>query len=112
MDPELEEMQRELARLREENAELRRRLGMSVAEPTLSYSEKSEESSLGGASVSLLTADSSTREKILLFRNLFRGREDVFAVFWTNERSGKKGYSPAAKDRGTQERAKQKSISL
>lgn len=50
MDPELEEMQRELARLREENAELRRRLGMSVAEPTLSYSEKSEESSLGGAS--------------------------------------------------------------
>jgi superfamily II DNA or RNA helicase len=98
MDPELEEMQRELARLREENAELRRRLGMSVAEPTLSYSEKSEESSLGGASVSLLTADSSTREKILLFRNLFRGREDVFAVFWTNERSGKKGYSPAAKD--------------
>ena len=98
MNPELGEMQRELARLREENAELRRRLGMSVAEPTLSYSEKSEESSLGGASVSLLTADSSTRDKILLFRNLFREREDVFAVFWTNERSGKKGYSPAAKD--------------
>ena len=98
MDPELEEMQRELARLREENAELRRRLGMSVAEPTLSYGGKSEESPLGRGPVPLLTADSSTREKILLFRNLFRGREDVFAVFWTNERSGKKGYSPAVKD--------------
>jgi hypothetical protein len=49
MNPELEEMQRELARLREENAELRRRLRMSVAEPTLSYSAQSEESPLGDA---------------------------------------------------------------
>jgi superfamily II DNA or RNA helicase len=98
MNPDLKEMQRELERLREENAELRRRLRMSAAEPTLSYSAKSEESSLGGTPGPLLTADSSTREKITLFRNLFRGREDVFAVFWTNERSGKKGYSPAVKD--------------
>jgi hypothetical protein len=98
MNPELEGMQRELERLREENAELRRRLGMSVAESTLSYNAKTDESPLGGALVPPLTADSSTREKILLFRNLFRGREDVFAVFWTNERSGKKGYSPAVKD--------------
>ena len=33
-----------------------------------------------------------------MFRNLFRGRDDVYAVYWTNERSGKKGYSPAVED--------------
>ena len=101
-------MQRELERLREENAELRRRLGMSVGEPTLRYSAKSEEGLLGGCTGPLLTVDSSTREKILLFRNLFRGREDVFAVFWTNDRSGKKGYSPAVEDPWNSGRSKVK----
>lgn len=95
---QLEEMRRELERLRKENAELRRLLVVAVAEPTLKYHAKSEEHPLSDKPISLLTADSSTQEKIALFRNLFRGREDVHAVFWTNERSGKKGYSPAVQD--------------
>jgi hypothetical protein len=37
---------------------------------------------------------SSTKEKIALFRSLFRGREDVYAVRWES-RKGKSGYSPA-----------------
>lgn len=92
-----EAIQRELERLRKENAELRRLVGVTAVEPTLKYHAKPEGyGSVKG--VSLLTADSSTQKKIALFRNLFRGREDVYAVFWTNERSGKKGYSPAVED--------------
>ena len=37
----------------------------------------------------------SNKAKIAIFRFLFRGREDVFARFWQNERTGKSGYSPA-----------------
>jgi hypothetical protein len=34
-------------------------------------------------------------EKVALFRSLFRGRDDVFPLFWSNPRKGTKGYSPA-----------------
>ena len=34
-------------------------------------------------------------EKIALFRSLFRGRDDVFPVLWTNTRTGRTGYAPA-----------------
>jgi len=37
----------------------------------------------------------STREKIALFKSLFRGREDVFPRLWENPRKGTKGYAPA-----------------
>ncbi|HXK26675.1 MAG TPA: restriction endonuclease subunit R, partial [Candidatus Binatia bacterium] len=93
-----EELHRELERLRKENAELRRRLGISVSEPTHLYETKLEQRRLDVSSIASLTADSPSTDKIALFQNLFRGREDVYAVFWTNERSGKKGYSPALED--------------
>ncbi len=32
--------------------------------------------------------------KLRLFRDLFRGREDVFSVRWENHRQGRSGYSP------------------
>jgi superfamily II DNA or RNA helicase len=38
---------------------------------------------------------SSNQEKIVLFRSLFRGREDVFPLRWENTKTGKSGYSPA-----------------
>ncbi|MCP4287861.1 MAG: DEAD/DEAH box helicase family protein [Gammaproteobacteria bacterium] len=34
-------------------------------------------------------------EKVALFRGLFQGRTDVFPKLWTNNKTGKKGYSPA-----------------
>lgn len=40
------------------------------------------------------TAPRPKIEKVRLFRDLFRGRDDVFAIRWEN-RSGKFGYSPA-----------------
>ena len=37
---------------------------------------------------------STPEEKIVLFRSLFRGREDIYAVRWEG-RGGRSGYSPA-----------------
>ncbi|HAH7621641.1 TPA: DEAD/DEAH box helicase family protein, partial [Escherichia coli] len=37
----------------------------------------------------------STNEKVALFRRLFRGRDDVWALRWESKTSGKSGYSPA-----------------
>lgn len=38
---------------------------------------------------------STPHEKVELFRSLFRGRRDVFPLFWSNARKGTKGFSPA-----------------
>ena len=45
-----------------------------------------------------VTMASPTAEKIALFRNLFRGREEVFPRRWENANSGKAGYSPACRN--------------
>lgn len=37
----------------------------------------------------------SSQEKIHIFRQLFRGREDVFPKRWDNKKTGRSGYSPA-----------------
>lgn len=42
------------------------------------------------------TTKLSTEQKIELFRSLFRGREDVYAVHWECP-NGRHGYSPASK---------------
>ena len=40
----------------------------------------------------------SAQDKIHLFRNLFRGRTDVFPRRWQNAKTGKKGFSPACRN--------------
>ncbi|MBI4369587.1 MAG: DEAD/DEAH box helicase family protein [Elusimicrobia bacterium] len=99
MSNELEQARAEMERLRLENEELKRRLGLIVAEPSNGYQAKVAELPLETAiALPSVTESSSLQEKIFLFRSLFRGREDVYPAFWTNERSGKKGYSPACED--------------
>ena len=39
--------------------------------------------------------NSKTNQKISLFREMFRGRTDVFPMRWDNAKSGKSGYAPA-----------------
>lgn len=46
-------------------------------------------------SVDSVTATLSPREKVALFRRLFRGRSDVYPVRWESRSTGKSGYSPA-----------------
>ncbi len=41
------------------------------------------------------TTPAAPHEKVALFRSLFRGRDDVFPLSWSNPRKGTKGYSPA-----------------
>jgi superfamily II DNA or RNA helicase len=119
MTTELEKAIREIERLRQENAQLRKKLGIKVSEPKSHYNQSGPSSvgpdtnvehtqetrDYGGQGLSISAArlpriDSSfsSGEKIKLFRALFTGREDVYAVFWFNERIGKKGYSPACED--------------
>ncbi len=50
-----------------------------------------------------VTAHSSDRDKITLFRSLFRGREDVFAQRW-EARDGRSGYAPALRPGARRER--------
>ena len=40
----------------------------------------------------------SMQELITLFRELFYGRQDIYAVRWENEKTGKHGYSPKCKN--------------
>lgn len=37
----------------------------------------------------------SSKEKIALFRRLFRGRTDVYPIRWESQKTGKSGYTPA-----------------
>ncbi len=41
------------------------------------------------------SAPSTAVEKVALFRSRFRGRADIYPRFWTNARTGRKGYAPA-----------------
>jgi hypothetical protein len=125
---ELEKALREIERLRQENARLRRKLGMEVSESKSDYNQSGLSSSGPGSRVEethearsyeghgLSTSSSprqiesnfSTQEKLKLFRALFRGREDIYPVFWSNERTGKKGYSPACEDPWSSRKGKPK----
>jgi hypothetical protein len=44
---------------------------------------------------SSITKNSSSAEKIKLYMSLFRGRDDVYAKRWENNKKGTAGYSPA-----------------
>jgi hypothetical protein len=41
------------------------------------------------------TRPESSTDKVALFRQLFRGRDDVYPRLWTNATTGRKGYAPA-----------------
>lgn len=80
----------ECERLREENHRLRERFGFAPAQSESPPAVALVHAPIGDG----ITAKSSPDEKVKLFRSLFRGRDDVYAVRWEG-RDGKKGYSPA-----------------
>jgi superfamily II DNA or RNA helicase len=41
---------------------------------------------------------STALEKVALFRSRFRGRHDIYPRFWSNARTGRKGYAPACRN--------------
>jgi len=88
-DARLAEAVAECERLREENRLLRGRLGITLQEVAAPLPP-------APVSAGTVTAKSSPEDKVRLFLNLFRGREDVYAVRWEG-RDGKAGYSPACR---------------
>lgn len=84
------ELESENKRLSEENLQLRRQLG-AIETP----SDTIEIAVIEAASINKY---SSSKEKIDLFRSLFRGREDVFAKRWQSTTSGKSGYQPVCEN--------------
>jgi hypothetical protein len=88
----LKRAQDECQRLSEENAHLRAMLGINQSPPNDPVPQAVPVPMLSSTARSGV---STPEEKISLFRDLFRGREDVFAIRWEGK-SGKSGYSPAS----------------
>ncbi|MDE0262937.1 MAG: DEAD/DEAH box helicase family protein [Bryobacterales bacterium] len=86
-DSEVTQIRQRLARIGDEKAALEARLSeLEAATPGQEQCSQPE---------APVTNHSSVREKIALFRALFRGREDVFPQRWENAKTGKSGYAPA-----------------
>jgi superfamily II DNA or RNA helicase len=92
----VESLRAELDELRAENFRLRSLLGLderlaSPAEPSpVSLFDRPE-------AIPQTFEESPLEHKVALFRTLFRGREDVYALRWENERTGRSGWSPAVR---------------
>jgi hypothetical protein len=97
--------EQENIRLREENARLRRLLSVhSIAIPQLV--SENPPPARDAETAPPVNKEERARKRIALFRDLFRGREDVYARRWENE-DGRHGYMPAAvKDWGAINRSR------
>jgi len=90
----------ECEQLRAENTHLRSLLTPTAAEAPPAKRRSPPATALTMAAPSALetngpvTSDSPVATKLALFRTLFRGREDVFAVRWQSK-AGRSGYAPA-----------------
>ncbi len=88
---EIAGIRRRLADLAAERNQLEHRLE-ALERRQLSRPQLIERIAFSGAPV---TNNSSSIEKIDLFRRLFAGRPDVFPTRWENRKAGRSGYSPA-----------------
>jgi hypothetical protein len=93
----MQALEAEIETLRAENERLRSLLGLDQ----LSRQQTAQpwEPSLFAESghrdpIDVVDQSSSSALKIALFRSLFLGREDVFALRWESKRTGKTGWSP------------------
>lgn len=78
-------------------------LGQNNKQENLLENPKARNAGVPAAEISAYTNAinrfSSPEEKIALFKSLFSGRTDVFALRWHNEKSNKSGYSPVCKNK-------------
>ncbi len=94
---ELEREERHLSALRSDVEGILRRIERlrielaALSQPTLHASEAATTFGLSTPPHQPF----SSGEKVVLFRSLFRGREDVFPRRWENPKTGRSGYAPA-----------------
>ncbi len=98
LEAELEESRRELRTAEAEVARLQALLGIDDAARVDAHKEVLRPNLFAEAEA-LPTVDthSSPEAKVALFRNLFGGRNDVYAQRWENAKTGKSGWSPAVR---------------
>ncbi|MCX5357258.1 DEAD/DEAH box helicase family protein [Streptomyces sp. NBC_00124] len=93
------ELREEIARLRADNARLHSLLGRDVQAAPAAIPLFPEPVSVppptGAGGLPYADASSSAEAKIVLFKALFAGREDVYAKRWVSAKSGRSGWSPA-----------------
>ena len=99
---ELPGLRQRIEELESENARLRELLGLDRPERAVSiaaWSPRLIDLTPGLAKLRPSAVDhaSSPSDKVALFRALFRGRDDVYALRWENSRTGKSGWSPAVR---------------
>ena len=92
LDAELRELRRELGKLRAENARLERLVGLVGPRP---LPDEAARSPLFGGLPGAVNRSSSKEDKVTFFRHLFAGRDDVHALRWENDRTGRTGWMPA-----------------
>jgi hypothetical protein len=89
---ELRYLNSELNRLRAQNARLERLVGL-VGPRALP--DEAARLPLFGGLPGAVDGSSSKANKVLFFRLLFAGRDDVHALRWENDRTGRAGWMPA-----------------
>src|SRR3989442_12238569 len=96
----LQRAEAECERLRAENAGLKARLGDSPKPALVPDARLSTSQAAKARPSHTVTNKSPAEQKLDLFRSLFRGREDVYAVRWEGKRA-RTGYFPAGiRERG------------
>ena len=96
--PNLEASLAEVRRLRDENARLRGLLiehSIRIAEPRPTSGIPQTPQTVSAARDVGRSASGTAEQRIELFRSLFRGRDDVYAIRWENS-DGRSGYMPKA----------------
>jgi hypothetical protein len=92
-----DELARRVEELESENARLRGLLGMdrTSREGAIHPHSPTLFADVSSRADPEVTKESSTEQKIHLYRSLFRGRSDVYALRWEQASTGKKGWSIA-----------------
>ncbi|MGH3994058.1 MAG: TOTE conflict system archaeo-eukaryotic primase domain-containing protein, partial [Pseudonocardiaceae bacterium] len=90
----VEDLEQVITAAEAEVAELAAQAAVAAERLAALRERRSRSSSGSGGSVVLTPADWSPMRKVELFRSLFRGREEMFAVRWENAAKRKAGYAP------------------
>ncbi|MGH9087335.1 MAG: TOTE conflict system archaeo-eukaryotic primase domain-containing protein [Acidimicrobiales bacterium] len=99
-ETEIAGLRRELEELKEENRRLRSQLGLEQAtrpEVPLVAGPRRLPLDDSGTGLGQVTQASSPEDKLSLFVARFAGRDDVYALRWENQRTGRSGWGPAVK---------------
>ncbi len=86
------ELRSKIAELASENARLRRLLQITSAE---ARQAPGSQTAWFDHSPGPVNRESSPADKVAFFAELFRSRRDVYATYWENPRTGRRGWSPA-----------------